>query len=377
MTGGMEVAVPMPVPTGEFNFDSACTTPYASAPSSPRPFDSSARYFYTSAPTSPSRAAAIYAQFRAAASVAPFDWEEKPATPNPLHQQHADEDDADSVDFAFEFSGPIVGTDDVFTATADELFEAGRIRAITPLPSRLIEAGVAGNETAFSPRSPKAEAAARSPRQRSKSTNPFERSALQQPPRGRDRGAFSASASGRSGSRRSTRSLSPLRGGFDLGDKSPATATDANACDSPATGSRGLTKGSSKKWRLRDFFLFRSASEGRASGARAADPLRKYAPISPAAATLLSRRMEAEADAKCASFRSVDEGSSHGGSRRGAIRPSGSRVANASNDGSTGRSSRMRVAPPEEVRRRKTLLPYKQGLFGFFGFHPDADVLRK
>jgi len=43
---------------------------------------------------------------------------------------------------------------------------------------------------------------------------------------------------------------------------------------------RGCGSGS-KKWRLKDLFLFRSASEGRATGGGSKDPLFKYTMLSP------------------------------------------------------------------------------------------------
>ncbi|KAK8557538.1 hypothetical protein V6N13_007883 [Hibiscus sabdariffa] len=96
----------------------------------------------------------------------------------------------------------------------------------------------------------------------------------------------------------------------------------------------------SRKWKLKDLLLFPSAWEGRAASK---DPLTKYA--------LLSRK-EPE-DVRNASFRSTD---SMGSRRRGAV--SAHELHYTANR-----------AVSEEMKR-KTFLPYKQGLLGCLGFNP-------
>ncbi|CAA6659465.1 unnamed protein product [Spirodela intermedia] len=135
----MEVMVPV---AAEFHADSTSSTPYASAPTSPRRGGEWSGRYYTSAPASPSRAAAIFREFNAAmgsprlasrSSVIPFEWEETPGTPK--SQQTAAEEEDEDVDFAFDFSGQLdMGGSSPLTA--DELFEKGMIRPLK-LPPRL------------------------------------------------------------------------------------------------------------------------------------------------------------------------------------------------------------------------------------------------
>ncbi|MQL82921.1 hypothetical protein Taro_015409 [Colocasia esculenta] len=413
----MEVVVP--VMAADFIFDSSSTTPYVSAPSSPRPLGEwpSSPHYYTSAPTSPTRAAAIFREFSAAmsgglasprasshrSSVIPFEWEDAPGAPkSPPHSgEEADdaEGDGDEVDdFAFEFSGQLeMGCSSPLTA--DELFEEGMIRPLKP-PPRLQyvppEAGAAReNGSSPSPRSPRTPKSPKSPRSRlffrrrekDEEFDPFAK-AIEKTTRGRERANPPGQSTGLA--RRAARSLSPLRGVFDFGHKSSAnqpgasTAADGSSTPASASGSAGTAaaarwiKGGSKKWRLRDLLLFRSASEGRATGSGARDPLRKYTVLSPSWTAMLSRKGSAASissaasvsggeDTKNASFRSTDSGSVGGSSRRGSAVGSahGRHYAAASR------------AAAEEMRRR-TMLPYRQqGLFGCLNFNPAINGLAR
>lgn len=99
-----------------------------------------------------------------------------------------------------------------------------------------------------------------------------------------------------------------------------------------------------KKWKLKDLLLFRSASEGRATGK---NPLTKYEALS---------KREVTEDVKNASFRSTE--SSVGSSSRRRAQVSAHELHYTVNR-----------AVSEEMKR-KTFLPYKQGLLGCLGFNP-------
>ena len=156
----MEVAVPVtPV---DFNFDSACSSPYMTAPSSPQRFGT---FFFSSAPTSPSRAAAFYYDFHefgsgygddgggrsSSASEIPLLWEEIPGIVK------SGGDDCSSVadeDFEFDFSGQLERT----SLSAEELFDCGKIRALKPSLCHRMADSVSSNVTSqISTRSSKIE----------------------------------------------------------------------------------------------------------------------------------------------------------------------------------------------------------------------------
>jgi len=197
-------------------------------------------YFFSSAPTSPSRASY------------PGD-----ASPG------AGGDEA-TFDFTLGFSGQLQEATPIL-ADADELFEGGRIRPLnTPHPSILMFDDT--SSTSYSSAGP------RSPRRAGDQAEALERGRS-----GRPAAAPVSAASSRS--RRATRSLSPFRGGG--GGGGIKDDEDPSSPPSPRTSmTRGCGSGS-KKWRLKDLFLFRSASEGRATGGGSKDPLFKYTMLSP------------------------------------------------------------------------------------------------
>ncbi|KEH40730.1 hypothetical protein MtrunA17_Chr1g0162251 [Medicago truncatula] len=102
-----------------------------------------------------------------------------------------------------------------------------------------------------------------------------------------------------------------------------------------------FTKGY-RKWRFKDFLLFRSASEGRGSDK---DPLRKY--------RVLSKTTVYE-DVGNSSFRSVENSGSVSKRRK----PVSAHELHYT----------LNRAASEELKR-KTMLPYKQGLLGCLGFN--------
>ncbi|KAL1539212.1 hypothetical protein AAHA92_27861 [Salvia divinorum] len=305
----MEVLLPSQSP--DFDFNSARSSPHASLPSTPRRLGE----YYFSAPTSPSHITQFYTEFdeflldaaRQSPAV-PFRWEEKPGTPKPAVIN-------DDLDFAFD-----VGRDDWETASlsAEELFDGGVIRPLKPPPRaspvrkqrsqarRMIQG-------AFSPRH----------RKNGETSSAAER--------GRERGV----ALSRPPSRRAARSLSPMRDDHQryLWEEEAAQTGKANSVCAAAAPSKGQ-----KKWSLKDFFLFRSASEGRAADK---DPLKKY--------TAALRR---------SSFRAID---SPGSRRKGPVSAHELHYT-------------VNRAVSEDMKR-KTFLPYKQGILGRLAFNPAIHAL--
>lgn len=337
----------MPMAASDFHFESACSTPYTSAPSSPKAFGNI--YAFYSAPTSPSRSSSIYSHFNAMPATTPsspssyaipFDWEEKPGTPKFAQPSDGDtREDGKDYDFAFDFSGQL---EKIPLTAAEELFEEGKIRPLRP-PPRLQLATREDNRRSpgSSPKSPKIFRNAFSPRKKRSDIDPFA-AAIEKTRKGPEtrRGRERAPVSDPSVSaRRASRSHSPFR----VSDSIPNSNTNPSCPSS--------LKGSNKKWRLKDLLLFRSASEGRATDP---DPIRKYGSVLP--------RKGAE-DVKNASFRSTDSGGSVSGSKKGPV--SAHEMHYTANR-----------AVAEEMKR-KTFLPYRQGLLACLGFNPAAHGIAK
>ncbi|MBA0877524.1 hypothetical protein Goshw_022700 [Gossypium schwendimanii] len=324
----MEVVVPVPL---DFNFDSACSSPYMTAPSTPQRFGNGSSFFF-SAPTSPTRASSSVA--------VPFEWEEKPGFPkmNDFNGGIEKEDNTHGgggegcEDFEFDFSGQLERT----SLSAEELFDGGKIRPLKPPPGF-------SELSSYSPKSPRSF--------RKKDIDPFEtaieksrrRSAVE-PKITTQRGRETTSSSSSSYVHKKSRSLSPFRVSdhtmFEQ-DQTTASSTNPKSYMSSILSAISFSKGN-RKWKLKDLLLFRSASEGRATSK---DSFKKYAVLS---------KKEAE-DVKSWSFRSTESvGSSS--KRRGPV--SAHELHYTANR-----------AVSEEMRR-KTFLPYKQGLLGCLGFNP-------
>lgn len=405
------------MPAPDFNFDSACSSPYMTAPSSPQRFGN----FFFSAPTSPTRASAFFNELndlslldgrdfnpRYSASSVPFKWEEKPgvpkcrATSTSTSNHGADRDyssgnggDGDD-DFEFDFSGQL----DVASLTAEELFDGGKIKPLKP-PPRLQVNDSAGSSSLTSPRSPRSPRARMcqgkrmvqdvlSPRHR-KDFDPFTAAIEQTRKRSVDEHEEKRSGRGRSYSspsppsfvRKGTRSLSPMRVSDIMLDQeeensqssvkppvSPTAATANNTKTASSSSSSSSSAASSayssilsaisfskgyRKWRLKDLLLFRSASEGRASAGN--DPLRKY--------SLLSKNKSGVGeDVKNSSFRSTESGGSVSSRRRGP--PVSAHEIHYT----------VNRAVSEEMRK-KTVLPYKHGLLGCLGFNPGMNEISR
>lgn len=332
----MEMEVMMP---RDFNFDSASTTPYMSAsttpymsaPSSPQRLGSR---FY-SAPTSPTRISAF-----SPPSAIPFQWEEKPGTPKSPSNYGGDD-----ADFAFDFSGHL----ERHSLPADELFHGGQIKPLKPPPP-----------AQSSPKSPRKIAQAFSPRRHNKSrdVDPFA-AALEhttttdriRTERGREINQKPASSS-RERNKGSSRSLSPFRVSdllFDHPDNDNDNDVQAKNNSNNSVFSSTFWY---KKWKIKDLLLFRSASEGRAKDK---EQLNKYS-------QLKKTRTD---DVKNSSFRSTESVGSVSSRRKSGPPISAHELHYTVNR-----------AFSEEMRRR-TSLPYKQGLLGCLGFNPAAPEMSK
>ncbi|GLT36998.1 hypothetical protein SLA2020_113420 [Shorea laevis] len=338
----MEIGVVLPLRAHDFNFDSSCSSPYMTAPSSPQRLGN----FFFSAPTSPTRTSTFYHDFNDAyssPSAVPFSWEEKPGTPKGggSRSKNVNCDDRDE-DFEFDFSAQLERT----PLSAEELFDDGKIRPLKPPP---------GLNSPRSPRSPRSPILRIIPK---KDFDPFA-IALEKTRTGED---FSKKQRGRQRSpvssnssyvHKGSRSLSPLRVSDIMLDPdhdssqsgksiTPArTSTTLKSYASSILSVISFSKGR-RKWRLKDFLLFRSASEGRATDK---DQLREYA--------LLSKK-EPE-DVKNSSFRSTESVGSVSSRRRGEV--SAHEFHYTAN----------RTA--SEELKRKTCLPYKQGPLGCLRFN--------
>ncbi|KAL7263797.1 hypothetical protein ACSBR1_001868 [Camellia fascicularis] len=371
----MELEVMIPSPAVDFNFDSSCTTPYISAPSSPQRIGN----FFFSAPTSPTRSSSFFLDFNSLSAdssssaslplTIPFNWEQSPGIPKSKLPNNQD------TDFEFDFSGHLQRT----SLSADELFDGGKIKPLKP-PPRL---QFTDHDSPRSPRSPtKIFKEALSPRHKKRDFDPFA-AAMEQTrresnhnqqqqqkrneekqERGRER-MLNSSAS-KSRRQKGTRSLSPFRV-CDLfesesnqrqqqqqqqssisSSSSTSTKTNSNSNSNSFSFSTSAWRGY-KKWRLKDFLLFRSASEGRASSK---DPLNKYSLINKSATE----------EVKNSSFRSTETG---GASRRRGPAVSAHELHYTANR-----------AVAEEMRK-KTILPYKHGLLGCLGFNPTVNSISK
>ncbi|TVU37889.1 hypothetical protein EJB05_11232, partial [Eragrostis curvula] len=250
-------------------------------------------------------------------------------------------------DFTLGFSGQLQEATPILAA-ADELFEGGRIRPLnTPHPSILMVDDTSSSSSSsysFRPRSPRRAAGAVGEDRAEAASSERGRS-------GRPAAATASSASS-SRSRRATRSLSPFRGSGGTGGV--AGAGDDEFPSSPPSPRTSMMRGcgsGSKKWRLKDLFLFRSASEGRAAGSK--DPLFKY--------TMLS------SSSSSSSFAQPQKLKAGGGDGSASMRKGRGSTASASDMPYT-----VNRAAAEDMRRRTTTpLPFhRNSLFGYLRSNP-------
>lgn len=306
-----KVRVVVPPPLMEFNFDSSnCSSPYITAPSSPQRFGN----FFFSVPTSPTRNNNV----SSAASVS--------SSSSSVPQQPINNNE---VDFEFNFSCHLERSEP--SLSADELFHAGKI---LPLNLKKEEVVVQGEGAAQQQRA-----------------SPFFI-----PSKGSGKRSF-FKVSGSSSSNRHSSSVSESESEcddvFSKGGNSEcvsSTTTSAKTLTSESAPSStflsflSFSRGYYRKWRLKDFLLFRSASEGRATDK---DPLswrrKKYAVLS---------KTTAHEDV---SFRSTESSGSVSSRRRGPVSAHELHY-------------KLNRAASEEMKK-KTMLPYKQGLLGCLGFN--------
>ncbi|GFY95049.1 calmodulin-binding protein [Actinidia rufa] len=347
----MEIEVMIPSPPIDFNFDSACTSPYVSAPSSPHQFGN----FFHSAPTSPTRAANLFRQLNTSSSAdasppskIPFNWEEKPGTPKTKHKTDENKNRNEN-DFEFDFSGQLQRTS-LFRRRAlrrrkNQTSQAAAWDAIrrtrTYRFSEITKIAEIFNKHKDFQRICVSENIRRSISIRSKprSKKLAERIKVQRIEEERERTIHPTDLDLYLLSKFPT--FSPKMKTTDLVQilqyrHKPSTITPLLLRSSSSASSWPWSWSSSisasawrgyKNWKLRDLLLFRSASEGRAS----------------------------TEEVKHVSFRSTESAGS-ASKRRGPV--SAHEMHYTANR-----------ALSEEMRR-KTVLPYKHGLLGCLGFKP-------
>ncbi|KAJ0024761.1 hypothetical protein Pint_08845 [Pistacia integerrima] len=316
----------------DFEFNSVRSSPYLSAPTSPKRFGDDV--FFTSAPTSPSRISQFY--------------KEKPGTPKSQSPTRATTTTDNEDDFAFNFSEE----KEKESLTAEELFDGGKIRPLKPPPRLQLDDYSTLKSPLLSPRSPRSPISQGkkiirqvfSPRSR-KDVDPFaaavENTRNQtQNERGRESRVPDSS---KSSSRRATRSLSPFRVSAypweeEEKQQQQQQATKQSSFNSKSSSSS--SKSSSRKWRLRDFLLFRSASEGRST-----DKEPKY--------RALFKKNE---DMKNSSFRSTD--------------------SSAEGQVSAHELHYTKNKAASENLKKRTFLPYKHGILGRLAINPLANGFR-
>lgn len=313
--------------------------PLFTAPSSPARMED----YCFSTPASPGQISQFYQEFdeflinnsmitdvrrNSVCSTVPFDWEEKPGIPKSLGKKMNNNNNIYEDDFAFDVSQEM----DEASLSADELFDGGKIRPQAPHFTT-----------------------ERSPRPQKSADSEI---------RGRER-SVSSLPSSRSG-HRSTRSLSPMRvskypweeehrrqqKNYQQSSKQPSSTSKPSFTSSVSALSSSSLKGL-KKWKLKDFFLFRSASEGRASNKP--DPIKKYA-------SLFKKHDD---HVKSSSFRSIDNNNSGTSTSR----PKRKGPVSAHELHYT-----MNRAVSEDMKK-KTFLPYKQGILGRLAFNPAVNAI--
>ncbi|XP_060211407.1 uncharacterized protein LOC132638601 [Lycium barbarum] len=262
----------------DFNFDSACTTPYISAPASPQHFGTT---FFFSAPTSPTRISALYGETNVT--------------------RYNDHDDDNADDFAFEFNGHELEKN-IIISGADELFDGGKIKPLfeSPIsPKRRLK----GKKNAIEPTIEAKE---------------------------RTQNSIRNNSSG-SSRHKATRSLSPLRVSDLLLIDEDDESIDQEKTEPSVSSLISLWN----SWKLKDLLLFRSASESRASSST--EELNKYS---------LVKKIRQE----------NVKNSSELSSRRKTRRPVSAHELHY----------KMKKEMLKDMKK-KTFLPYKQGLLGWHG----------
>eukprot|EP00252_Welwitschia_mirabilis_P016949 TRINITY_DN37709_c0_g1_i1.p1 TRINITY_DN37709_c0_g1~~TRINITY_DN37709_c0_g1_i1.p1 ORF type:complete len:353 (+),score=8.60 TRINITY_DN37709_c0_g1_i1:528-1586(+) len=311
---------------------SACSTPYVSAPSSPgRPAGGG---FFFSAPSSPMRSI-ISSSCRA---------EHTNITLNAKAQM----DDDDDFDFSARFVQAMGGSSPSSTSmsSADELFHNGKIRPmklsshlqrpqhLSPLidfPDEEGEQPVEGEKT-----------------------------------RGRDEGSARLGRERSVRGHRRTRSLSPLRSTCqwdEAADAEPSNESESKeAKGQQQHSSSGRRRGGSRRWSsIKDLFLYRSKSEGRGNTKERLWNL-SFTNATNWASTEKEKQKQQQSSSSSSSKK--QESGKVGQGKKG--------------QGGQGHPQQQKKSAHElhytanraqyEELRRKTYLPYRQGLLGCLGF---------
>ncbi|XP_004499096.1 uncharacterized protein [Cicer arietinum] len=276
-----------------FNFNSGTmSSPFLSPPSSPKRFGE----YYLSAPTSPSRLSELYSEIDYLSSIEVQHEDFTESQDETLLSSliiNNKVDDKEESGFAF-----LVNQTDKSSRSAEELFHGGKIKPLTNEETKVVK---------------------------------------QQNNRGRDRERTESTTSSNNSGRRVTRSLSPYR-------KSNYTWESLEEQNSklqqqPRSNIKEETKSNnskgSRRWKLSDLLLFRSASEGRGSSK---DPLKKY---------FVGKKSE---EVKGSSFRSSETFSNNGSKKKGQVSAHEMHYA-------------MKKAESQDMKKR-TFLPYRQGILG-------------
>ncbi|KAE9609388.1 hypothetical protein Lal_00020253 [Lupinus albus] len=282
----------------DFNYE-ARVSPYLSAPSSPKRFGE----IYMSAPTSPSRISQFYTEFEYFSITSP--------TPKDVHHDG----------FAF-----LVGESENSHRSAEELFHGGRIKSLKE-DNNLLESA---KSPLLSQKHVDRSAIEQGKKVIRETLSPRKNNRGSEATRGRDKTPSIASSN--SNRHRVARSHSPCREPH-YNTWVEESQQESNKEDANKASLTSSSKGS-RKWRLRDFLLFRSASEGRGSSK---DPLRKY--------PILFKKAE---EGKGSSFRSSDN----------PPRPRRKEPLSAHE------LHYARKKAETEDMKKKTFLPYKQGILG-------------
>ncbi|GMH23223.1 hypothetical protein Nepgr_025066 [Nepenthes gracilis] len=353
----MELQTELPSPAIDFNFNGGRSSPGLSSPSTPRGFGAGAQLFNYSAPTSPAARVAkshrdledfsMISAYPAAAAPwwgSPSRWHETSEFPNGA---------AEADDFAFD----VIPGENTSSLSAEELFDGGKVRPLKHCGGEKQQPEAASLRSPLlppaSPRSSQSQGKKRFwssflPKKRREKTLKTEQ------PRGRERVPnLSASTSGRRGAR----SLSPIRvtkypWEQEQQPKNSRQSGSDSKPSTPMTTVLSLSSSSkgSRRWSLKDFLLFRSASEGRASDK---DPFKKYAAL-----------YRKQGDIKNSSHQMTE---SIGGMVVAASRRRGPVSAHEMH-------YTLNRAVSEDLKK-KTFLPYKQGILGRVAINPAVHAL--
>ncbi|XP_021722625.1 uncharacterized protein LOC110690107 [Chenopodium quinoa] len=306
----------------EFDFNSSRASPCGSSPSTPKGF----RDYYFSAPTSPARSIGIYHEVEQFSKVSNYT-----------------RGDTSTSDLSFDF--PFATKTESKSLVKPLPFERHKLESIdspllSPHSTKLQQ-----KKSFWSVFSPK----------RKKESEPdkpaVDNEGTRIKKKGRERArerAVSALSDSRNG-RRVIRSLSPPRESkypWEQEQNTEEIASASKPTSSPSTLSTS-SKGS-KKWRLKDLFLFRSASEGRASEK---DLVKKY--------SYVHRKHEVANNPGSPS--SAQGSSSIIPARRG---PMSAHELHYT----------VNKAISQDMRK-KSFLPYKQGILGRLAINPTVHAL--